>query len=169
VLPFALPGYEMALALDRVKPASVSGQRLLTDLGSGQTAKRGVVVDGFEVKNIATATTTEVDGIVVTRVAGEVDMSSVDVVRVEVTRQLDLRPASLVLDLSALTFIGSSGLTMLIEERWQAQALGVRFVVVADQSIVLQPLEIAGIRDLFTVCPSLPEAIRWLQGHPASE
>lgn len=123
----------------------------------------------FEVRNIATATTAEMDGVVVTRVAGEIDMSSVDVVAAEVTKQLDSRPAALVLDLSALTFFASSGLTMLIEKQRHAQAIGAGFIVVADQSIVLKPLEIAGIRDLLAVCRSLPEAIRLLQGHPASE
>lgn len=153
----------------RIKPTSVSGQPILAGPGSGGTVKQGVVVAEFEVRNIATATTAEMDGVVVTRVAGEIDMSSVDVVAAEVTKQLDSRPAALVLDLSALTFFASSGLTMLIEKQRHAQAIGAGFIVVADQSIVLKPLEIAGIRDLLAVCRSLPEAIRLLQGHPASE
>ncbi|MDT7789501.1 MAG: hypothetical protein QOF58_7920 [Pseudonocardiales bacterium] len=126
-------------------------------------------MDEFEGENIATATTAEVDGIVVTCVTGEVDMSSVDVVGTEVAKQLDLRPAALVLDLTALTFLASSGLNMLIEKQRHAQAVGAEFVVVAEQNIVLKPLEIAGIRDLLRVCRSVPDAIRLLQGQSASE
>lgn len=126
-------------------------------------------MDEFDVEGLACVTTTAVDGIVVTRAAGEIDMSSVDIVRAEVSRQLDRHPASLVLDLSGLTFFGSAGLEMVMEEDRHAQELGVALVVVADRNVVLKPLEIAGVLDLFAVRPSVQEAIRLLQGHPVSE
>lgn len=126
-------------------------------------------MDGFEVGHLARVTTTVVDGIVVTLAAGEVDMSSVDIIRAEVSRQLDRHPASLVLDLSALTFFGSAGLDMLIEQQRHAQELGATFVVVADGDVVLKPLEITGLAEVLAVCPSVPEAVRLLQDHPVSE
>ncbi|WP_434444179.1 STAS domain-containing protein [Lentzea sp. E54] len=126
-------------------------------------------MDGFDAEDLVNVTTTVVDGVVVTRAAGEIDISSVDLVREELAKQLDRHPVSLVLDLGALTFIGSTGINMLIEEQLRVQELGTAFVVVADQSVVLKPLEIAGVLDVLVVCPSVPEAIRLLQGHPASE
>lgn len=114
-------------------------------------------------------TTMLVDGVVVTRAAGEIDAHSVDTVRAEVVQQLDQGPPSFVLDLSEVAFLASAGVHMLIEQSRLAQQRGAVFVVVADQRAVLHTLETTGVLGMFTVFPTVPAAIHALPARNAAD
>ncbi|MER5264097.1 STAS domain-containing protein [Actinosynnema sp. NPDC002837] len=98
------------------------------------------------------------DGATVIRVDGVVDMLTCDDVRTEVIARLAEPSEVLVLDLTAVTFFGTIGLSMLIEARHRAERRGVRFAVAADQRAVLRPLTETGIVDLVVLRSGVREA-----------
>ncbi|GLZ31749.1 hypothetical protein Lesp02_39370 [Lentzea sp. NBRC 105346] len=102
------------------------------------------------------------DGVPVVTVAGEVDMSTAGPFLAEMTTQLSLAPAGLVVDLRAVSFFGSAGVGALLA----ARDCPVRVVVVTARPIVLRMLEITNLDRLFDVRRTLPEALRALRGQP---
>jgi anti-sigma B factor antagonist len=86
--------------------------------------------------------TREVDGLAVTRVAGEVDLVGAELVRAELDAQLDLRPPVLVADLTGVTILGSLGIAALLDVHHRADAAGVGFAVVASHRSVVRPLRL---------------------------
>jgi anti-sigma B factor antagonist len=91
-------------------------------------------------------------------VAGEVDMANATQLRSEVYRCLAEQPAVLVLDLTAVTFLDSSGLTVLVEAH-QAAAPHTALRVVADQRVVLRPIQITELDRVLTVYASVDHAL----------
>jgi anti-anti-sigma factor len=103
--------------------------------------------------------TSEVDGLAVTRVAGEVDLTGVDLMRAELDAQLELRPPVLVVDLTDVTILGSLGIAALLEAHHHAAAAGVAFAVVASRRSVVHPLRLTEVDRLLTVVPTLDQVI----------
>lgn len=95
----------------------------------------------------------------VVHVSGEIDMTSRDAVERVLTRAVDSRPETVVVDLSDVTFFGSSGLQMLAEARAHAAANQVTLRLVASSRRVLRPLEITGMTMAFRVYASVAEAV----------
>lgn len=95
----------------------------------------------------------------VVHVSGELDMTSRDAVERVLTRAVDSRPETVVVDLSDVTFFGSSGLQMLAEARVHAAANQVPLRLVASSRRVLRPLEITGMTLAFRVYASVAEAV----------
>jgi anti-sigma B factor antagonist len=64
-----------------------------------------------------------------------------------------------VVDMTGLRFFSSAGLTLLVrlDEARQDPPLDVRLV--GDQRVVILPLELTGLRDLFPIHTSLAEAL----------
>lgn len=97
-------------------------------------------------------------GAFVVAVRGEVDRSTTPLLR---DRLLDLlRPTCphLVVDLTDVSFFGAAGLTVLVTVREAAEAAGVRLCLVAGTRVVLRPLTITGLDELFDVCPDIAHA-----------
>jgi anti-sigma B factor antagonist len=97
--------------------------------------------------------------VAVIHVSGEIDMTSRDAVERVLTRTVDGRPETVVIDLSEVTFFGSSGLQMLAEARAHAAANKVALRLVASSRKVLRPLEITGMTAAFPVYATVPEAV----------
>jgi anti-anti-sigma factor len=95
----------------------------------------------------------------VVHVSGEIDMTSRDAVERVLTRAVDGLPEVVVVDLSDVTFFGSSGLQMLAEARVHAAANQVPLRLVASSRRVLRPLEITGMTMAFRVYGSVAEAV----------
>lgn len=105
-----------------------------------------------------TALTAVRDGVTVVSLTGELDMLTVARAETAVERAVgDGLPV--VLDLTGLTFFSSAGLTLLAQVHEQRSRRPVDVRLVADQRVVLLPLELAGMRDLFPVHTSLPDAL----------
>lgn len=98
------------------------------------------------------------DGVAVAVVGGDLDDTAVLVLD-EVRTQLQSRPPTLIPDLRAVTFLGSGGLSTLVESHYQATGTGTRLLIVADQRAVLRPLKVTGLDELVDLQPDLETAL----------
>ncbi|MEU7528234.1 STAS domain-containing protein [Saccharothrix sp. NPDC042600] len=101
--------------------------------------------------------TSEIDGVVVVRLAGELDMCSVP--EDEVRACITARPRGVVLDLREVTFFGSNGISLLLGAVQEARAHGVAFAVVADNRPVLRPLEVTDLLVVVSVFATPESAV----------
>ncbi|MBM7814844.1 STAS domain-containing protein [Saccharothrix algeriensis] len=99
------------------------------------------------------------DGLSVVELVGEIDMDCDGPVRAALCRQLDQRPAGLVVDLTGVDFFGSTGIRLLVEASARAQRLGVAFAVAARGRAVLRPLEITFVGLTLDVHPTRQDAL----------
>lgn len=105
-----------------------------------------------------TARADERHGTTVVSLVGELDMSTVSQAAAVLTDAV-ARGKPVVVDMTGLRFFSSAGLTLLVQldEARQDPALDVRLV--GDQRVVILPLELTGLRDLFPIHASLAEAL----------
>jgi anti-sigma B factor antagonist len=78
-------------------------------------------------------------------VTGDVDMSSGRQLAAEIDNAISGFPSATVVDLSAVGFLDSSGIAVLINGRRQAEEAGIGFRVVGASGIVLQVLTMTGV------------------------
>ncbi|HVL84474.1 MAG TPA: STAS domain-containing protein [Pseudonocardia sp.] len=98
-------------------------------------------------------------GQVVLDVSGEVDMLTSPQLRTSVLEQLEAGVELVVLALDGVTFLGTSGLAVLIELREAAHAAGVELRLACTARRVLRPLAIAGLVPLFDIHETLEQAL----------
>jgi anti-sigma B factor antagonist len=110
---------------------------------------------------ITLSTTRPAPGQVVIEVGGEVDMLTSPQLRATVLDQFaDSAGVELVvLDLDGVTFLGTSGLAVLIEVREAAHAAGVELRLACTARRVLRPLTIAGLIPLFDIHDTIDRAL----------
>ncbi len=95
----------------------------------------------------------------VVSVAGEVDVATAPTLRSRLEVAIDRGMPLLVVDLLAVTFIDSTGLGVLIGASKRVDAdEGTMRLVVAEPRI-LKLFEITGLMDVFSIVPSLEEAV----------
>jgi anti-sigma B factor antagonist len=99
------------------------------------------------------------DGARVLQVSGEIDILGAPALRSALVLALE-ESKLVVLDLSGVSFLGSSGLAVLVEAREQAQRASQDLRLVCTTRIVLRALEATGLRELFVVAPDLNSALR---------
>jgi anti-anti-sigma factor len=100
----------------------------------------------------------EVSGGVVLVVTGPLDLSLAPRLRREVLRAVRLRPATLVIDLSASTFLASVGMAELVRAHRTAGA-GVTVRIVAAGPLLLRPLELTRLTDELEIRSTLHDAL----------
>ncbi|PSL52796.1 anti-sigma-factor antagonist [Saccharothrix carnea] len=103
--------------------------------------------------------TSEIGGLAVTRVTGEVDLAGVEVMRTELDAQLARRPPVLVADLTGVTILGSLGIAALLDAHHRAVAAGMGFTVVASRRSVVHPLRLTEVDRVLTVVPTLDQVV----------
>jgi anti-anti-sigma factor len=81
-------------------------------------------------------------------VAGEWDLAAQTAIRETINNVLALGPERVVLDLSRLSFIDSSGMQAAIELHMRAAQQNARLDVVPGPPAVQRPFEIAGLTDV---------------------
>jgi anti-sigma B factor antagonist len=110
---------------------------------------------------ISLSTTRPAPGQVVITVGGEVDMLTSPQLRSAVLDQFepDSGVELVVLDLDGVTFLGTSGLAVLIEVREAAHAAGVELRLACTARRVLRPLTIAGLIPLFDIHDTIDGAL----------
>lgn len=96
------------------------------------------------------------EDIVVLRVVGEIDLLTATVLGERVREQLVPQNRVLVLDLTEVSFMGSSGLAEIVAA---SQAEAAELVLVASSRAVLRPLEATGLLPMLTVYDTVDEAI----------
>jgi anti-sigma B factor antagonist len=94
----------------------------------------------------------------VLRAFGEIDITSAPTLRSALLPALN-SSERVVLDLSEVSFLGSSGLAVLVEGRDQAQQSERDFRLVCTSRIVIRALEATGLRELFDISPDLASAL----------
>ncbi|MFO1495278.1 MAG: STAS domain-containing protein [Lysobacterales bacterium] len=103
--------------------------------------------------------TEEQQGVRVVRVRGEVDLSWSQRLRKTILDALaSARPVAV--DLSAVTYIDSSGIAALVEGFQNARGKGQRFSLVAVSKPVHAVLELARLDRVFPIFPSLEDAAK---------
>ncbi|MEY8038029.1 STAS domain-containing protein [Saccharopolyspora cebuensis] len=104
-------------------------------------------------------------GVVLVRLAGDVDLAAVPVVT-ELMRQR-LTAASLrvvVVDLSGVAFCSSAGVELLLHAQRRSEMRGIELMVVTGDGPVRRVLELSGVAERF-VCPdSAVEALARARG-----
>ena len=93
------------------------------------------------------------DGTVVVRLRGELDMATAPGLTRALTTALDERPPALVLDLSELNFVDSTGIRVLITACRRAGSEGCSFVVRSPRRPVLKALRLTGVDRLMVIEP----------------
>lgn len=91
-------------------------------------------------------------------VAGEVDLLTAPQLEEALTRVLNERPRSLVVDLSKVEFLGSAGLSVLVAAHKSAGA-HTRLRVVAEGNTTFRPLQLTGLDQEIPVYRSSEEAL----------
>ena len=93
------------------------------------------------------------DGTWILAVAGEIDVATSPELRRELHQLADREPTCLVLDLSDVTFIDSSGLGVLVGalKRLREEDRGDILVLEGLQEPVRKVFDITGLTDLFTI------------------
>jgi anti-sigma B factor antagonist len=100
----------------------------------------------------------ELDAGVVVRLVGELDLYNAHLVRDELFAAAKREPQRLIVELSGVTFIDSTGLGVLIESRTRL-ANKQAFLLVAPGLETRRALEISGLDRHFAVHDSLDEAL----------
>jgi anti-sigma B factor antagonist len=110
---------------------------------------------------ISLGTSSPAPGQVVIEVGGEVDMLTSPQLRSLVLDQFSPTAGIelVVLDLEGVTFLGTSGLAVLIEVREAAHAAGIELRLACTARRVLRPLTIAGLIPLFDIHDTIERAL----------
>jgi anti-sigma B factor antagonist len=104
-------------------------------------------------------TVRKVDGTAVVAVAGEIDVYTSPLLQERLVEALKDGSSSIVLDLSAVTFLDSTGLGVLITGLKRCRSADGDLVLVTAQPNVLKVLEITGLNDVFQVHDSVDDAL----------
>jgi anti-anti-sigma factor len=119
------------------------------------------VTEGHDIEGLHEAPVNGIQergGAVVVELAGELDLYNAHTVREALLGEAEKRPERLVVDLSRVTFIDSTGLGVLIEARTRLpNSRG--FMLAAPGLETRRALEISGLDRHFTVHESLDAAL----------
>ncbi|OLT14397.1 hypothetical protein BJF78_02955 [Pseudonocardia sp. CNS-139] len=119
---------------------------------------------GFDQLRVAVAEPRE--GVLVLAPAGEIDVATAGVLRRAACEAVEAEPRSVVVDLSGLTFCGSTGLVTLIDAREHADRRGVGFGTAGGRRIVRRILEITGVGPVLRHRETLADALAAAAAHP---
>lgn len=118
-------------------------------------------VSGFDqagdATNRATVTVRHLRNAIVVTADGEIDMATAPALDNAVRRSLTERPGTLVIDLRHARFFSSAGIAVLVTAHRYSVEVALR--VVADDSIVLRPLELTGLIDDLAIHPTIESAL----------
>ncbi len=99
-----------------------------------------------------------IDGAVVVAVSGALDMLTTPQLSEAMDVAVSKSPATLVVDLTDVDFLGSAGMNALVAAHRTFTSLP-RFAVVADGPATSRPLKLIGIDDIIDLYPNLDDAL----------
>jgi anti-sigma B factor antagonist len=102
------------------------------------------------------------DGISVVGVTGVVDMLTAPDLEKAIAEAAKSSPAAVVVDMTAVEFLASAGMGVLIAAQ-DAIAPAVRFAVVADGPATSRPLKLVGVTDVVDLYRTLDDALAALR------
>jgi anti-sigma B factor antagonist len=103
------------------------------------------------------------DDCIVVELRGELDVTTVPMLRPALHALLDGKAQHIILDLAELTFIDSSALTAIVIADRRARQLGVTIALAAAQRIVARVIGITGLDRHFPVYPTVADAAAGVQ------
>ena len=101
----------------------------------------------------------KVDDVHVIAVSGEIDLFTAPEFKQRLSVPIDEGRSSVVVDLTATTFIDSSSLGVLIGAHRRLKLHGGTLVVVSDDEAIVKTFSITGLDGVFTVLPTLEAAL----------
>jgi anti-anti-sigma factor len=99
------------------------------------------------------------EGAVVLAVSGELDLASSPVLEEELARVSGGDATLLILDLSDLEFMDSTGLSVLVRAQQHSQEIGRRFGVVSGRPQVQRLLSLTGVVERMTMADTVEELL----------
>ena len=110
----------------------------------------------------------EVEGVPVVRLIGEIDMATADEFQARLLSALPSEAPGLVLDLTDTDYMDSSGLKVLFVTASRLREIKRGFrLVLTDVSPIAKLLSVVGAEDALAVDPSVPDAVKGVQGDSA--
>ena len=106
--------------------------------------------------SVARSTAREIPVVAVT---GEVDVYSAPALKDKITELLESGEHTLIVDLSGVGFLDSTGLGALVEARTAATEAGGSLPLVCSQERILKLFTITGLDGVFTIHPTVSEAV----------
>ncbi len=100
-----------------------------------------------------------VDGVTVVTVEGEMDVYTSPTLRDRLSALLDDGTSTVVVDLSAVTFLDSTGIGTLVGALKRAEEQGGGLPVVCPQDRLLKLFRITGLDGVFTIRDTVAEAV----------
>jgi anti-anti-sigma factor len=97
--------------------------------------------------------------VVILRAVGEIDLSTTPLLAERFDQEEVRADIPLVVDLTGVDFLASSGLGLLAERSQRYADLGARLTVVAAHRAVLRSIELTGLTEIITVVSSVEEAV----------
>lgn len=104
-------------------------------------------------------TTEDVGARTVVHVGGEIDVASADRLREKVAHLLAAGRTDLLVDLTGVTFMDSTGLGLLVGTLKRVRLAGGRLDLVVDSERLLKVFRITGLTQVFTIHDSLDDAL----------
>jgi anti-sigma B factor antagonist len=114
------------------------------------------------------ATTRAVNGVSVVDVAGEVDVYSAPELAERLNELFDAGDRVVVVDLTAVSFLDSTGLGTLVAGRNRADEAGGQLPLVGSGDRVLKLFRITGLDEVFQIYPTIEAAIEAYAGGTAT-
>jgi anti-anti-sigma factor len=108
-------------------------------------------------RSVVSVTSDVVNGVVLLSVHDVVDAATAPQLDAAVAEVIDGAPAGLVIDLSAVTFLASAGMTAMMKAKERAGDIG--FAVVANTPATSRPLKLLGLETALAVCASVEDAL----------
>jgi len=100
------------------------------------------------------------EGHTVVEIRGELDLSSAPALRDRLLEIAADGPVRLILDLSGLTFMDSTGISVLVATERQAHVLGGTLSLAGPQKVVARVLHITSLDKHFPTFPTVGDAVQ---------
>jgi anti-anti-sigma factor len=109
---------------------------------------------------------------VLVHVEGEIDSSTASELRSQLESSLQQAGGHesrlLIIDLEGVTYFGSAGLNAVLDCHKQGLRAGVSVRLVADNELVVRPIEVTNLDSLLDLYPSLPDALEGRESEQGS-
>jgi anti-sigma B factor antagonist len=96
---------------------------------------------------------------VVVRLPDEIDICNEEQLRDILTCAVDDGAATVIVDAASTTFLGCSGVSVLVEAHQRAAAAGARMRLVATATVVMRVLKLTGADRVLDIYPSVTSAL----------
>jgi anti-sigma B factor antagonist len=98
------------------------------------------------------------DGVAVLSVGGDIDLATAPVLEAAIAQVTAGNPRSVIIELSAVDFLASTGLRILVAAQ-EMVSKSAGFAVVANSPATSRPIQLTGLAEVLSVHPTLDAAL----------